>query len=109
MAVADLVHELSEDSQRDLVLTQELYTLAARQPAYRELTHVVDAPQPGPPGEALRPGHGPPARRPHPRWTAPWPGSRPHGRALTLEAIARITTTDRHAGGDIPQPGAVRA
>ncbi|MGQ4425604.1 TetR/AcrR family transcriptional regulator, partial [Streptomyces violaceoruber] len=37
-AVADLVHELSEDSQRDLVLTQELYTLAARQPAYRELT-----------------------------------------------------------------------
>lgn len=38
-AVADLVHTLSEGSQRDLVLTQELYALAARQPAYRELTH----------------------------------------------------------------------
>ncbi|MEU9337726.1 TetR family transcriptional regulator [Streptomyces sp. NPDC048290] len=39
-AVADLVHALSaEDAQRDLVLTQELYTLAARRPAYRALTH----------------------------------------------------------------------
>ncbi len=38
-AVTDLVHALSEGNQRDLVLTQELYTLAARQPAYRELTH----------------------------------------------------------------------
>ncbi|MGW3509203.1 TetR/AcrR family transcriptional regulator [Streptomyces sp. NPDC000994] len=38
-AVADLVHSLSEGDGRDLVLTQELYTLAARQPAYRELTH----------------------------------------------------------------------
>lgn len=37
-AVADLVHTLSEGSRRDLVLTQELYTLAARQPPYRELT-----------------------------------------------------------------------
>ncbi|MFH8798828.1 TetR/AcrR family transcriptional regulator [Streptomyces sp. NPDC017936] len=39
-AVADLIDALSEGSRRDLVLTQELYTLAARQPSYRELTHA---------------------------------------------------------------------
>ncbi|MFE7277104.1 TetR/AcrR family transcriptional regulator [Streptomyces sp. NPDC057623] len=39
VAVADLVHALSEGSRRNLVLTQELYTLAARQPIYRHLTH----------------------------------------------------------------------
>ncbi|MGC5034984.1 MULTISPECIES: TetR/AcrR family transcriptional regulator [unclassified Streptomyces] len=39
-AVADLIHTLSEGSRRDLVLTQELYTLAARRPAYRELTQA---------------------------------------------------------------------
>ena len=39
VAVADLVHALSEEGGRDLALTQELYTLAARQPACRELTH----------------------------------------------------------------------
>ncbi|MEU1466265.1 TetR family transcriptional regulator [Streptomyces sp. NPDC005727] len=38
-AVADLVHVLSEGDRRDLVLTQELYTLAARRPDYRDLTH----------------------------------------------------------------------
>ncbi|MFG3529891.1 TetR/AcrR family transcriptional regulator [Streptomyces sp. NPDC047917] len=38
-AVADLIHALSDGSRRDLVLTQELYTLAARRPSYRELTH----------------------------------------------------------------------
>ncbi|WP_411072524.1 TetR/AcrR family transcriptional regulator [Streptomyces sp. cmx-4-25] len=37
-AVADLVHRLSSGNQRELVLTHELYTLAARRPAYRELT-----------------------------------------------------------------------
>ncbi|MEV0175824.1 TetR family transcriptional regulator [Streptomyces sp. NPDC050803] len=37
-AVTDLVHTLSEGPRRDLVLTQELYTLAARHPEYRELT-----------------------------------------------------------------------
>jgi DNA-binding transcriptional regulator YbjK len=37
-AVTDLIHALSGGSSRDLVLTQELYTLAARRPAYRELT-----------------------------------------------------------------------
>ncbi len=38
-AVADLVHTLSEHSQRELVLAQELDSLAARRPEYRELTH----------------------------------------------------------------------
>ncbi|MFE5509627.1 TetR/AcrR family transcriptional regulator [Streptomyces sp. NPDC056529] len=37
-AVTDLIHELSEGPQRDLILTHELYTLAARRPEYRELT-----------------------------------------------------------------------
>lgn len=93
-AVADLVHMLSEGSGRDLVLTQELYTLAARQPAYRELTH-----------EWMR------RSRVHlekhfDRDTARQLDAliegltlhralsrQPHDRALTVEAIARITAT----------------
>ncbi|MEV1009200.1 TetR family transcriptional regulator [Streptomyces sp. NPDC049881] len=39
-AVTALIHHLSGGDQRELVLTHELYTLAARQPAYRELTHA---------------------------------------------------------------------
>lgn len=39
-AVTDLIHTLSEGPQRDLVLTQELYTLAARRPDYRALTRA---------------------------------------------------------------------
>ncbi|NBE53688.1 TetR/AcrR family transcriptional regulator [Streptomyces boluensis] len=39
-AVTDLVHTLSEGPRRDLVLTQELYTLAARRPEYRQLTQA---------------------------------------------------------------------
>ncbi|GHB45856.1 TetR family transcriptional regulator [Streptomyces viridiviolaceus] len=39
-AVAQLVRELSEGDARTLVLTHELYTLAAREPAYRDLTHT---------------------------------------------------------------------
>lgn len=37
-AVTDLIHALSAGTRRDLILTQELYTLAARRPEYRELT-----------------------------------------------------------------------
>ncbi|MGW3724715.1 TetR/AcrR family transcriptional regulator [Streptomyces sp. NPDC000851] len=37
-AVTDLIHTLSEGPRRDLVLTHELYTLAARRPEYRQLT-----------------------------------------------------------------------
>ncbi|MFJ7272778.1 TetR/AcrR family transcriptional regulator [Streptomyces sp. NPDC099050] len=37
-AVTGLIHALSDGPRRDLVLTHELYTLAARRPEYRELT-----------------------------------------------------------------------
>ncbi|MFF4835982.1 TetR/AcrR family transcriptional regulator [Streptomyces sp. NPDC001315] len=97
-AVAELVHTLSEGPQRDLVLTQELYTLAARQPDYRELTHAWmrrsrthlerhfdrdTARQ----LDALIEGltlHRALARE-------------PHDHALTLEAITRITATEERA------------
>ncbi|MER7487625.1 TetR family transcriptional regulator [Streptomyces sp. NPDC126497] len=36
-AVTDLIHTLSEGTRRDLILTQELYTLAARHEPYRAL------------------------------------------------------------------------
>ncbi|MEV0319842.1 TetR/AcrR family transcriptional regulator [Streptomyces sp. NPDC050658] len=39
-AVTELVHTISEGPRRDLILTQELYTLAARRPEYRELTQA---------------------------------------------------------------------
>ncbi|WP_151775354.1 TetR/AcrR family transcriptional regulator [Streptomyces abyssomicinicus] len=95
-AVADLIHTLSEGSRRDLVLTQELYTLAARRPAYRELTQAWMArsrvhlekhfdPETARQLDALIEGltlH---------RALA----TDPHGRALTLEAITRITGTGR--------------
>ncbi|MEZ2390979.1 TetR/AcrR family transcriptional regulator [bacterium RCC_150] len=38
LAVVDLIHLDLLDSQRDLVLTHELYTLAARKPAFRQIT-----------------------------------------------------------------------
>lgn len=37
-AVVDLIHADLLDSQRDLVLTLELYTLAAREPVFRQIT-----------------------------------------------------------------------
>ncbi|SDQ20659.1 TetR/AcrR family transcriptional regulator [Actinopolyspora saharensis] len=94
-AVADLVHALSEDNQRDLVLAQELYTLAAREPAYRELTHEWMRrsrnhlerhfdPDTARQLDALVEGltlHRALARE-------------PHDRALTREAVTRITATD---------------
>lgn len=39
-AVVALITDDVFSNQRDLVLTHELYTLAARAPAYRELTHA---------------------------------------------------------------------
>ncbi|MFF6980862.1 TetR/AcrR family transcriptional regulator [Streptomyces sp. NPDC008343] len=97
-AVADLVHMLSEGSGRDLVLTQELYTLAARQSAYRELTHEWMRrsrvhlekhfdPDTARQLDALIEGltlHRALSRQ-------------PHDRALTVEAIARITATGTRA------------
>ncbi|MYR44852.1 TetR family transcriptional regulator [Streptomyces sp. SID5910] len=93
-AVTDLVHALSEGSPRDLALTQELYTLAARRPAYRELTHEWMRrsrthlekhfdPDTARQLDALIEGltlHRALARE-------------PHDRALTLEAVTRVTTT----------------
>ncbi|MFH0521392.1 TetR/AcrR family transcriptional regulator [Streptomyces sp. M41] len=97
-AVADLVHALSEGSGRDLVLTQELYTLAARQPAYRELTqewmrrsrlHLEKHFDPGTARQldALIEGLTLHRALSH----------EPHDRALTLEAVHRITTTGQRA------------
>ncbi|MFF2189378.1 TetR/AcrR family transcriptional regulator [Streptomyces sp. NPDC058155] len=97
-AVAGLIHTLSDGSRRDLVLTQELYTLAARQPSYRELTHEWMArsrthlekhfdPDTARQLDALIEGltlHRALAQE-------------PHNHALTLEAVTRITTTGSRA------------
>ncbi|GHE94297.1 TetR/AcrR family transcriptional regulator [Streptomyces fumanus] len=101
-AVADLVHRLSEGSRRDLVLTQELYTLAARRPAYRELTHEWM----GRSRVHLEKHFDPDTAR---QLDALIEGltlhralaAAPHGRALTLEAVRRITTTPAERA---PQP-----
>jgi TetR/AcrR family transcriptional regulator, regulator of biofilm formation and stress response len=93
-AVADLVHALSEGSQRDLVLTQELYILAARRPVYRELTHEWM----GRSRVHLEKHFDPDTAR---QLDALIEGltlhraldNDPHDRALTLEAVTRITTT----------------
>ena len=39
-AIADAINDNAHSSQRDLALTQELYTLAAREPAFRDITHA---------------------------------------------------------------------
>ncbi|MER5184038.1 TetR family transcriptional regulator [Streptomyces sp. NPDC002896] len=39
-AVTNLVHTLSEGPRRNLILTQELYTLSARRPEYQELAQA---------------------------------------------------------------------
>ncbi|NEA50655.1 TetR family transcriptional regulator [Streptomyces sp. SID10815] len=92
-AVADLVHALSEGARRDLVLTQELYTLAARRPAYRELTE-----------EWMRRSRAHLERHFDPDTARQLDAliegltlhralaGDPHDRALTLEAVTRITT-----------------
>ncbi|GGY15200.1 TetR/AcrR family transcriptional regulator [Streptomyces minutiscleroticus] len=93
-AVTDLVHTLSEGPRRDLLLTHELYTLAARRPEYRELTQEWMARS-----RRLLERH-------FPRDTArqldaliegltlhrALTGS-PHDRELTRQAVARITAT----------------
>lgn len=95
-AVADLVHALSEGDRRDLVLTQELYTLAARRPTYRELTHEwmrrsrVHLEKHFDPDTARQLDALIEGLILHRALAA-----EPHDRALTLEAVRRITTTDR--------------
>ncbi|MFI6691173.1 TetR/AcrR family transcriptional regulator [Streptomyces sp. NPDC050433] len=91
-AVADLVHRLSAGSQRELVLTHELYTLAARKPAYRELTRAWMRRS----RAALERHFDPATAR---QLDAMIEGlsihraleTEPHDRALTVEAITRIT------------------
>ena len=39
-AIAEAITHVVLSNQRDLVLTQELYTLAAREPAFRDITHA---------------------------------------------------------------------
>jgi len=91
-AVADLVHHLSGGNQRELILTHELYTLAAREPAYRELTREWMSRS----RRALEWHFDAPTAR---QLDALIEGlsihraleTEPHDRALTVEAIARIT------------------
>ncbi|MFI8371085.1 TetR/AcrR family transcriptional regulator [Streptomyces sp. NPDC085466] len=93
-AVTDLVHAVSEGARRDLVLAQELYTLAARRPEYQELTQAWMRRS-----RALLERHFDPdtARQ----LDALIEGltlhraldnGQPHPRALTAEAVRRITT-----------------
>jgi DNA-binding transcriptional regulator YbjK len=90
-AVADLVHVDVLGDARDLVLTLELYTLAARQPAFRQINQDWMAAS----RRALELHFDPNTARQldalieglsiH-RALAP----QPHGRELTLEAINRL-------------------
>ncbi|KAF4408511.1 MULTISPECIES: TetR/AcrR family transcriptional regulator [Streptomyces] len=93
-AVTDLVHTLSEGPRRDLILTQELYTLAARRPEYQELTQAWM----GRSRQLLERHFDPDTAR---QLDALIEGltlhraldnGAPHGRALTARAVTRITT-----------------
>ncbi|MEV1045951.1 TetR family transcriptional regulator [Streptomyces sp. NPDC049916] len=91
-AVTDLVHHLSSGNQRELILTHELYTLAAREPAFRELTRTWM----GRSRRALEWHFDPATAR---QLDALIEGlsihraleTEPHDRALTAEAVARVT------------------
>ncbi|MGW6057644.1 TetR/AcrR family transcriptional regulator [Streptomyces sp. NPDC055189] len=93
-AVTDLIHALSDGPQRDLILTQELYTLAARRPEYRELTGAWMARS----RDLLEQHFEPDTAR---QLDALIEGltlhraldGAPHGRELTIQAVRRITTT----------------
>ncbi|MFJ9690418.1 TetR/AcrR family transcriptional regulator [Streptomyces bacillaris] len=93
-AVTDLVHTLSEGPRRDLVLAQELYTLAARRPEYQELTQTWMRRS----RQLLERHFDPDTAR---QLDALIEGltlhraldnGAPHSRALTAEAVRRITT-----------------
>ncbi|MFD6416208.1 TetR/AcrR family transcriptional regulator [Streptomyces sp. NPDC060194] len=91
-AVVDLIHLLSDGDQRQLVLTHELYVLAARRPAYRELTRQWMAGS----RRVLERHFTPETAR---QLDALIEGlsihraleTEPHARELTAEAVARIT------------------
>ncbi|MDJ1135679.1 TetR/AcrR family transcriptional regulator [Streptomyces iconiensis] len=94
-AIVDLVHHLSRGDQRQLVLTHELYTLAARRPAYRELTRAWMRRT----RRILERHFSPGTAR---QLDALIEGlaihraldTEPHDRALTAEAVARLTGAD---------------
>jgi TetR/AcrR family transcriptional regulator, regulator of biofilm formation and stress response len=93
LAVVDLIHLDLLDSQRDLVLTHELYTLAARKPVFRQITRDWMARS----RRALGLHFDPDTCR---MLDALIEGlfihaaldTEPHDRATTVEAVARITT-----------------
>lgn len=93
-AVTDLVHALSEGPRRDLIISQELYTLAARRPEYQELTqawmrrsrHILERhfdPDTARQLDALIEGL---------TLHRALDNGAPHNRALTSRAVTRITT-----------------
>ncbi|MBO1268220.1 TetR/AcrR family transcriptional regulator [Arthrobacter cavernae] len=97
-AVVDLIHLDLLDSQRDLVLTHELYTLAARKPAFRQITRDWMARSRRALGLHFDPGT---CRM----LDALIEGlfihaaldTEPHDRSITVEAVARITTPLNHS------------
>ncbi|MEV1093533.1 TetR/AcrR family transcriptional regulator [Streptomyces microflavus] len=107
-AVADLVHHLSGGNQRELILTHELYTLAARKPAYRELTREWMSRS----RRALEWHFDAATAR---QLDALIEGlsihraleTEPHDRALTVEAITRITVPG-NSDGQVPPTGTRR-
>jgi DNA-binding transcriptional regulator YbjK len=111
-AVVDLIHEDLLDSQRELVLTHELYTLAARKPEFRRITRDWMARSRRALGlhfdpvtcrmlDALIEGlsiHAALDTEPHGAAGPDGDAERasdpdPHSRARTAEAVARITTS----------------
>lgn len=91
-AVVDLIHVDLLDSQRDLVLTLELYTLAAREPVFRQITrdwmsrsrHALERhfdPATSRMLDALIEGH----------FIHAALDTEPHDRSITVDAVNRIT------------------
>ncbi|MEV7225683.1 maltose acetyltransferase domain-containing protein [Polymorphospora sp. NPDC051019] len=109
-AVADFVHHDDPGNPRELVLTHELYTLAAREPAYRELTRAWM----GRSREILERHFDPATAR---QLDALVEGltihraldTTPADRALTVDAIARITAAPVARRPDGPEPAGLEA
>ena len=91
-AVVDLIHADLLDSQRDLVLTLELYTLAARERVFRQITrdwmsrsrHALERhfdPATSQMLDALIEGH----------FIHAALDTEPHDRSVTVDAVNRIT------------------
>ncbi|MDQ0029839.1 TetR/AcrR family transcriptional regulator [Arthrobacter bambusae] len=105
-AVVDLIHLDLLDSQRDLVLTHELYTLAARKPVFRRITRDWMARS----RRALGLHFDPETCR---MLDALIEGLfihaaldiEPHDRAIAVEAVARITTpSEAHLARETKEP-----